>query len=182
MRQGVVVCIVSLGLIWVDWDVQAQEQGKQYSYEGTAVCGMCHKSEKQGAQLQVWQESLHAQAYEVLKGEESQRIAKKQGIQGEPWSSPACLRCHATGYEDAARLGRRFKIEDGVQCETCHGPGSDYKTIKVMKDREQAVANGLVIFEDPRELCVQCHNPESPTHTPFKFDEMWKKISHPVPK
>lgn len=163
---------------------QPPQGSKDHSYEGVAVCGMCHKSEKQGAQLRIWQNSLHAHAYEVLKSDQAQKIAKERGMQGEPWGSDACLKCHATGYNvDPSRLGKRFKVEDGVQCETCHGPGSDYKSIKVMRDKQQAIANGLVLYQDnPKELCVKCHNKESPTFSSFNFDEMWKKISHPVPK
>ncbi len=163
---------------------QPPKTSDDHSYEGVAVCGMCHRSEKQGDQLRIWQDSLHSHAYEVLKSEKSQQIAKEKGIQGEPWGSDACLKCHATGYNiDPSRLGKRFKIEDGVQCETCHGPGSDYKSIKVMKDEQEAVANGLILYKDnPKELCVGCHNEESPTFSSFDFDQMWKKISHPVPK
>lgn len=181
IRQRTIAFIGMLGLIWAGSGVRAQEEG-EFSYEGTAVCGMCHKSDKQGAQLQIWQDSLHAQAFEVLKNEESQKIAREKGIQGEPWTAHECLKCHASGYEAGARVGRRFKVEDGVQCETCHGPGSGYKTIKVMRDREAAIANGLIVFEKPEEQCIQCHNPESPTYVPFDFEVMWKKIDHPVPR
>jgi hypothetical protein len=163
--------------------VFGQKKVPEHSYEGTAVCGMCHRSEKQGAQFRIWQNSLHSHAYEVLKSDRSQQIAKEKGIKGEPWGADACLKCHATGYDvDPSKLGKRFKIEDGVQCETCHGPGSDYKSIKVMKDQKLAVENGLILYENPKELCVTCHNPESPTFASFNFDEMWRKIAHPVPK
>ena len=45
---------------------------------------------------------------------------------------------------DKALLGEKFKIEDGVQCETCHGAGSNYKSLKVMKNEKDAIANGLI--------------------------------------
>ena len=83
---------------------------------------------------------------------------------------------------DASLLGKKFKVEQGVQCETCHGPGSGYKKKAIMKDREKAVANGLLVYENPgAELCINCHNVESPTYVDFVFAEMWEKIKHPKP-
>jgi len=79
-------------------------------------------------------------------------------------------------------LDKKFKIEDGVQCETCHGAGSNYKSLKVMKNKEDAIANGLVVPEKVEDFCISCHNAESPTYVDFKFAEMWKKIQHPTPK
>jgi excinuclease UvrABC ATPase subunit len=79
------------------------------------------------------------------------------------------------------KLNKKFKIEDGVQCETCHGPGSDYKSKKVMKDRKLSIEKGLLAYDNPEELCVKCHNEESPAFTGFNFDEMWPKIKHSKP-
>ena len=42
-------------------------------------------------------------------------------------------------------------------CESCHGPGSDYKARKVMLDPEAARAAGLVMIETA-DGCTQCHN------------------------
>ena len=39
----------------------------------------------------------------------------------------------------------------------CNGFGGDYKSMKIMKDREAAVAAGLVIPTE--ETCTGCHNP-----------------------
>ena len=90
---------------------------------------------------------------------------------------------HVSGYNiEAALLGEKFKMEDGVQCETCHGPGSDYKTLKIMKSREESVANGLIVHENHEEFCKTCHNPESPTFVEKDINEMWNQIKHPVPE
>ncbi|MCJ7713750.1 cytochrome C554, partial [Candidatus Bathyarchaeota archaeon] len=61
-------------------------------------------------------------------------------------------------------------------------PGSDYKSKKIMEDKKLAVENGLKIYENPEELCVRCHNEESPSFKEFNFKEMWAKIEHSVPK
>jgi cytochrome c5 len=55
----------------------------------------------------------------------------------------------------------------------------------VMKDHAKAVAAGLSDFKDKAAMekkCTQCHNAKSPTTKEFKFDEMWAKIKHPIPK
>jgi len=160
------------------WNVAAQ--GK-YSYEGTAVCGMCHKSAKQGEQLKIWQESSHAQAYKTLLTDKAKAIATEKGV-GAPEKAAACLKCHAPAFDvDASLIGKRYSQEDGVQCESCHGPGSAYKNMKIMKDKKLAVENGLQLHEDGEKFCVTCHNPESPTYKKFNYAEAWEKIKHPVP-
>jgi hypothetical protein len=154
-----------------------------YSYIGAEACGMCHKTDKQGGQLKIWQASKHAGAYETLKTEESDKIAKEKGFDTKAIETEDCLKCHAVGYNlDASLLGKKFKVEQGVQCESCHGPGSAYKKKKIMTDREKAIANGLLVYENVgEELCITCHNAESPTYVDFVFEEMWEKIKHPTP-
>ncbi|GAB4299101.1 MAG: hypothetical protein Kow0098_25250 [Ignavibacteriaceae bacterium] len=158
-------------------------QEKTFSYIGTEACGMCHKSEKQGQQLSIWKNSKHAQAYNTLKTEKADEIAKNAGYETPAAETEACLKCHVSGYNvDPSLLGKKFKIEDGVQCETCHGPGSEYKSMKIMKSREESIANGLIVHENLEDFCTNCHNNESPTFVEFNFAEQWEKIKHPVPE
>jgi len=79
-------------------------------------------------------------------------------------------------------VGEKFKIEDGVQCETCHGAGSEYKNMKIMKSREESIAHGMVEITDRETFCQKCHNPESPTFKEINFTEAWETIKHPVPE
>jgi excinuclease UvrABC ATPase subunit len=155
----------------------------EFNYVGADACGKCHKSEKQGNQYSVWKESIHADAYKVLLSEEAISIAKELEYDKAPTELTECLHCHASGYEvDSTRLEKGFNIEDGVQCETCHGPGSSYKTMKIMKNRDLALQNGLVdVFTNTEELCTACHNPNSPTFSGFDFETMWAKIEHNIP-
>lgn len=153
------------------------------SFVGAETCGMCHKSEKQGQQLSIWQKSAHAKAYETLKTAEANKIAKEKGFKTAAVETAECLVCHATGYNvDAKLIGKKFKVEDGVQCETCHGAGSAYKDMKIMKDEKMAVKNGLKTYEKVEELCVTCHNEKSPTFKKADFAELWKKIAHETPE
>lgn len=156
---------------------------KNHSYVGTAACGMCHKTEKQGGQLGIWQKSAHANAYKILLTDEANKIAIEKGFKTKAVETEACLKCHASGYNvDASLLDAKFTKEDGVQCETCHGPGSEFKSMKIMKDKKQAIENGLLVYENKEVLCKKCHNEESPTYKGFKLDEMWTKIKHDVPE
>ena len=153
------------------------------TYVGAETCGMCHKTEKQGRQLSIWQNSAHAKAFETLKTDTANQIAKEKGFLKPASETWECLKCHVTGYNlDATMLGEKFKIEDGVQCETCHGAGSNYKSLKVMKSKEESIKNGLIVHEKVEEFCTSCHNAESPTFKEFKFADMWEKIKHPTPK
>jgi len=153
------------------------------TYVGVESCGMCHKTEKQGSQLSIWQNSAHAKAFETLKTDTANQIAKAKGFSKPASETWECLKCHVTGYNlDATMLGKKFKVEDGVQCETCHGAGSAYKDMKVMKDKKLAIEKGLIVNEKLEEFCVSCHNNESPTFVKMDFNEAWNKIKHDVPK
>ena len=167
--------------------VLAQEKEEaHHKYVGVKACGLCHKSEKQGAQLKIWEGSKHSQAYEVLKSEQAAAIAKEKGLKVPAYESDDCLQCHVTEFGvDSSMLDAKYVGQMGVQCESCHGPGSDYKKMSIMKDREKAIANGLNIPSvkdgSAEKLCVTCHNEKSPTFKEFKFADMWKQIAHPIP-
>jgi len=168
--------------------ILAQETDVKHSFVGVESCGMCHKTEKQGKQLDIWKASAHSKSYETLKTAEADSIANAKGLSTNAVLSEACLKCHVSGYNINANLkSAKFNMEDGVQCETCHGAGSDYKSLKIMKNEKEAIENGLRVFktEDERvALCKECHNSESPTFDSSKFDftEMWIKIKHDIPK
>ena len=153
-------------------------------YIGTIGCKLCHQSEKQGSQFFIWQKSKHAEAYQTLTSAKSAEIAKAKGLKKSAAESPECLTCHAVTV-DAKLIDKTFDTKEGVQCESCHGAGSSYKTMSVMKNKAKAVAAGLVEYKDQasiEKLCKTCHNKKSPTYKEFRFREMWDVIKHPVPK
>ena len=117
-------------------------------YITAAKCKMCHK-----VQFASWSEPPHAKAFDKLKPEEQ--------------SKAECLKCHATG--DSADL-------PGVQCESCHGPGSGYKSMKIMKDQEAAIAAGLVLPDEA--LCKSCHEGAPHEVPPFNYEEAKKTGLH----
>jgi hypothetical protein len=139
------------------------------TYIGASKCKMCHKGEKNGNIYEAWEASAHANSMKILveKGEDK---------------NPACLACHTTGY-GAGGYGAEGMVEaelGSVGCESCHGAGSEYKSMKVMKDKEASLAAGLLI---PNEAtCTKCHNEKSPTFKGFNYAEYWAKIAHKLPE
>ena len=158
----------------------AANKATEHSYVGVSKCGMCHKAKAKGNQLAQWQESAHAQAYATLATDAAKAVAKKAGV-SDPQKSPKCLECHVTAYGvDKKLLGAKYSVEDGVGCESCHGPGSDYMKMSTMKDQEKAVAAGMVVPTE--KTCVKCHNEKSPTYKKFVFKDRVAQVAHPRPK
>ena len=150
-----------------------------HKYVGDAKCKMCHNSPAKGEQYKKWSESAHAKAFATLATPEALEVGKKLGVE-KPQESEKCLVCHVTAYGAPAEAkDASFSNADGVQCETCHGPGSDYKDMKIMKDHAAAVAAGLTVPDE--KLCVTCHNEKSPTYKKFVYAEFVKQIAHPNP-
>jgi YVTN family beta-propeller protein len=163
----------------------AEGEQKHPVYVGAKVCARCHQGKGMGYQHSKWLLSKHAQAYASLAKPEAKEIARLSGIPREPQQSPMCLGCHATAA-DAEQWERdeTFHIEDGVQCEKCHGPGSEYSEEKVMLQRQAAVAAGLII--PVPEDCMGCHKVKGShvaVHKLPKLDvqKAWKEIEHRAP-
>lgn len=157
----------------------------KYNYVGVKKCKMCHTAERGGGQYTIWQHSKHSQAFTDLASDTARAIAKSRGL-GDPQKSPECLKCHVTGYGlPADRFESTYSVEDGVGCETCHGAGSAYWKASVMKSIYEGNAKasdyGLQI-PSSGEVCVQCHNSQSPFYRGFDFHADSAKIAHPIPK
>ncbi len=164
----------------------------EHKYGGVKKCRSCHKKEPIGNQIGSWEKTTHATAFQTLSSEQAKEWATEAGV-ADPTTDEACVKCHVTAYGvPAERLGMKFKIEDGVQCEACHGAGTKYRKKKIMIDRDLAVENGLVL--QSAEVCTTCHNDESPawdpgkytladgTTTGFDYDKAVAEIAHPVPE
>ena len=168
------------------WLPEASAQPRQPVYVGARVCGQCHEGKAMGDQFSIWMRSRHAKAYTSLSKPEAREIARRSGIPVEPQQSPMCLGCHATAAdaEDWQR-DETFALKDGVQCEKCHGPGSEYADAQVMMDRKLAISKGLVI--PTADTCQLCHL-EKGSHTavlkrpPIQIAQGLRDIAHPTPK
>jgi hypothetical protein len=92
-----------------------------------------------------------------------------------------------------AQIRYPLKPSDGVQCESCHGPGNDYRKKKVMSDEKKAIAAGMWQPGKDEKLCTSCHNDKSPSWDPKKFklaggktvgydyEQAMEKIAHAIP-
>jgi len=87
---------------------------------GAEVCGRCHTSE-----MSQWQTTAHARAWETL-------------VDNKVDARPDCIPCHVVGYQkpggfktgdDAAKLA-------DVQCESCHGMGTNHEKFAEAKITE----------------------------------------------
>jgi hypothetical protein len=154
------------------------EKGKP-AYVGVEKCKACHKTEKSGDQYGKWLNSKHAKAWTTLASPEAKKIAQAKGID-DPQKSDKCVKCHVTAHGVEAKFIDTLTKEEGVSCEACHGPGSEYKALKIMKDHQAAVAAGMIVPNE--KTCVKCHNSESPSFKSFVYKDMWVKIAHPTPK
>lgn len=146
-------------------------------YRGASTCSGCHDGGPGGDQYTTWVNTPHATAWETLD----------EIGQG---ANPVCVECHTVGYKatnadpdldnggyDETAVARLH----GVQCENCHGPGSEhpdpeFTSVDVVKAADMCGAchNGphhptfeewqgsphAVVVESPagRTSCVKCHN------------------------
>ena len=69
-----------------------------------------------------------------------------------------------------------FRPEEGVGCEACHGPGSDYLDPEIMANRAQFIAHGGQVPDEA--TCRSCHR----NSDRFDFAEWWPKIAHQRPE
>lgn len=120
------------------------------AYATSAACSQCHLE-----QYMKWTNSAHAHATDPLP---------PRPIEFEI----SCLECHATGFK---RAGATDELEvaklQNVQCEQCHGPGSNH----VAKP-----AKGYGRITNMRNACASCHTAE--TSPAFDLQAAWTRIKH----
>jgi hypothetical protein len=119
---------------------------------GAKACRSCHKT-----QHQWFKSDPHASAMSTL---------------GEDATRPECVRCHATeahydsslaGMDGAPATLDDFRVDEGVGCESCHGPGSAHiespsksNIVGLGKSCPECIIEGI---------CTSCHTP--------KWDMKW---------
>ena len=151
------------------------------------MCKNCHSGADKGDAFDHWSKSEHSKAYELLASDKAKEVGKKLGID-EPQKSEKCLKCHVTAYgEDKKEFKASFKMESGVQCETCHGPGESHQKKRFAEAMKKGSEPAPITTDEihagrTMELCKKCHNEESPTFKPFCLTERMKKIEHLDPR
>ncbi len=102
-------------------------------YVSSQSCKPCHESE-----YEKWHDTGHAHAYATLERAGSQ-------------FDPECVVCHVVGleYESGFVSTEQTVYLKNVDCENCHGPGS-----------EHVKTDGNADLTGPKSACTDCHTPE----------------------
>jgi hypothetical protein len=171
-KKGILlICLV----IFIGNVISAQTS---FKYIGADKCKLCHNKPDTGDQYSKWLKDPHSLAFKNLSNQASLDYAKKNGI-ANPAKEAKCLKCHSTFDRADAKLRGTILQSEGVSCETCHGPGSSYKTPALMKNVEQSKKMGLIVPD--KQLCLQCHNKDNPFFKEFNYETYSAKIAHPNP-
>ncbi|MBV9496334.1 MAG: hypothetical protein JOZ54_18945 [Acidobacteria bacterium] len=149
-------------------DAPPAQPGK---YVGVASCinSGCHGSTQPLNASRVLQNEYytwkdrdrHSKAQFVLSNATSARIAKNMRLKTSAEKASLCLDCHATNVPERAVSGH-IDIEDGIQCESCHGPASGWRDEHAQAGwtHEQSVARGMIDLRSVPtrgSLCLSCH-------------------------
>jgi hypothetical protein len=119
-------------------------------YVGVEACAACHPAARA-----AWEQSGHRHALDALR-EKSAAF------------NPACLRCHVTGFgHPSGWAGAATPGLTDVQCEACHGPGSQHVA---------APGPGYGTLPESGAACVACHTWENSPD--YRWDAYWPKITH----
>jgi hypothetical protein len=160
-----------------------------WQYQGAGACRDCHMKPTGDFHLgasQVWEHHVHSSAYQTLKREYTREIARRTRGIDDPINDWRCVKCHTTAFgADESQIGEGYSNEQGVTCEVCHGPSSEYANVDHGPDVPNREAMGFRILKDltgRREVCTSCHNPASPTYVPFNLREFSRDIAHWVDK
>ena len=103
----------------------------------------------------------HAQAYSSLKLPLGVQIAETLKL-GKPEKAQRCLVCHAVSVPASEQL-RAFDISDGVSCESCHGPASEWLGPHVQAGMtHETLVKTYHLFDNNdlvqrSEKCLTCH-------------------------
>lgn len=109
----------------------------------------------------------HQEAFDKLITTPHQRAIKSLKETHDE-SDPECTRCHVTGWATESGFVdfESTPSHMNVNCEACHGPGSEHAN-------NQAKTLGGKI---DATTCVRCHDPDNSPQ--FKFDKYWPRIEH----
>ena len=145
------------------------DETKHPVFVGSSECAKCHQGAGFGYQQCLMLLQAHSKAYATLALPEAKEIARLSGIPQEPQEAAICLGCHATGSDaEDWEKDDTFHLEDGVQCEKCHGAGSEYMDEEIMKDPAAARCRTADAAEErlhelpqnQRLTCRRAHGPE----------------------
>lgn len=193
-RIGLVTFLVALGFLAMGLSAGSgsgtgSASAAESKYIGADKCKSCHSAADGGDQYGHWKGTLHAKAFESLASAEAKKLCAEKGI-ADAQKADECVSCHVTAFGvPEAEIKKGFDRAQGVQCETCHGPGEAHMKARFAAAAKGAGAEGYVqvaadeiIVKPGQDTCVKCHNEKSPSYKPFCFHEFSAKIRHLNPK
>jgi hypothetical protein len=122
-------------------------------YVGSESCNPCH-----AASFAVWGKTGHSHAYKTLTDE-----SKEFNLD--------CVGCHVTGYDQPGGSTVTDVVSPNlkdVQCESCHGPGSQHVADP---------SSGIPVSDPGEQVCIGCHHP--PHTDVFDFKARRDKVLGP---
>ena len=167
---------------------EAMQSGRYY-YTGNVKCRLCHREFFRGRK-----HDAHVHSFGKLE---------ELGYGGEA----RCLACHTTGYG----VGKGFiNMKNtpglaGVQCEGCHGPGSEHVRLQSVElfpvtfggapkpddaedeNTEKSIKGGFLAGTDRpevlRKMCLACHNARwNRSFHADGFEAAYDSYRKPLPK
>lgn len=160
----------------------SDNENRSFTFIGSKSCKECHGLDDIGNQYKIWEKSPHAKTYARLTGQQGLEIAQKLGIPS-PEHDYRCLKCHATGKGTTPEI-----VKEGVGCEACHGPGSEYYKVSNhvnYSSRENGYRRaitygmypilGIKSLKTRERLCLSCHSkkrPCAPERPPGNYDDV----------
>lgn len=172
-------------------NAEASQAKKVNRYIGSQKCKTCHASKDSGNQFEALSKMKHAHAFETLASDEAKKVAKEKGIE-DPQKADACLKCHVTAFGvPDAEIAKGFDRTQGVQCESCHGPGDNHVKARMAAAAAEdpdaprvykGLPAGEIVTDPAMSVCTTCHNKESPNYKPFCHCKFKLQVRHLNPK
>ena len=102
----------------------------------------------------------HAHAYTALTESLGKQIAVTLKL-GPAEKAQRCLICHALSVP-MSEQARQFDIAEGVSCESCHGPASQWIGPHIQADAQHSKMVALGLYDNRNlvlrtERCLTCH-------------------------
>lgn len=130
------------------------------SIQPRARCSECEKSVLQNEYTTWAEKDKHAKAFDALTNPVGLRMGRILGLP-HPETADKCLVCHAVDVP-TKQQGQTFDHTDGVSCEGCHGPASNWLGWHTTREWNYAKSVECGMY-DTRDLvkrsdkCLSCH-------------------------
>lgn len=136
-----------------------------YKYVGNDKCRLCHRD------------------FFVGRKQDPHDHAMNYILESDNKDNPKCLVCHATGYgvkSGFVSIAQTPRLAN-VQCEGCHGPGSQHLKIASTKKTGGGFLAGTDRPERLKKMCKSCHT-DRWNRSYTNFESAYAKYRKALPK